>query len=115
MDRGVLKATRTSPRGQDVHDGVDFMPAAPACCSGYQFKSIARWARCVGPIVAVSGLLPAILWCFWAVFFIGWSAGLRVGRMPSRNDGLKHGGLSYKLSSAAAPDRLPLLLYSTCC
>jgi len=84
-------------------DGVDFMPTPRNVLFGYQFKSIAGAAPVIGAIVALQwGWLPALLWLFLGVFFIGWLHDYISGMVPLRNDGLSLGALSYKLISPRA-------------
>jgi carbon starvation protein len=91
-------------------DGVDFMPTSKNVLFGYQFKSIAGAAPVVGAIVALQwGWLPALLWLFGGVLFIGWLHDYISGMVSMRTDGLSLGGLSYKLISPRA--RLMLLSF----
>jgi carbon starvation protein len=91
-------------------DGVDFMPTSRNVLFGYQFKSIAGAAPVVGAIVALQwGWLPALLWLFGGVLFIGWLHDYISGMVSVRTDGLSLGGLSYKLISPRA--RLMLLSF----
>jgi carbon starvation protein len=55
-------------------DGVDFTPTDRNVLYGYQFKSIAAAGPIVGAITAGAlwGWLPALLWLFIGVSFIGW-------------------------------------------
>jgi carbon starvation protein len=91
-------------------DGVDFMPTSRNVLFGYQFKSIAGAAPVVGAIVALQwGWLPALLWLFGGVLFIGWLHDYISGMVSVRTEGLSLGGLSYKLISPRA--RLMLLSF----
>jgi carbon starvation protein len=91
-------------------DGVDFMPTPKNILFGYQFKSIAGAGPVVGAIIALQwGWLPALLWLFLGVFFIGWVHDYVSGMVAMRCDGLSLGGLSYKLISPRA--RLILLSF----
>jgi carbon starvation protein len=91
-------------------DGVDFIPTARNILFGYQFKSIAGAAPVVGAIVALQwGWLPAMLWLFFGVLFIGWVHDYASAMVSLRSDGLTLGGLSHKLISPRA--RLILLSF----
>ena len=91
-------------------DGVDFMPTSKNVLFGYQFKSIAGAGPVVGAIIALQwGWLPALLWLFLGVLFIGWVHDYVSGMVSMRCDGLSLGGLSYKLISPRA--RLILLSF----
>jgi carbon starvation protein len=64
----------------------------------------------VGAIIALQwGWLPAMLWLFLGVLFIGWVHDYSSGMVAMRSDGLSLGGLSYKLISPRA--RLILLSF----
>ncbi len=53
-------------------DGVDFVPTSKHVLIGHHFSSIAGAAPIVGPAVAVIwGWLPAVLWIFFGVIFMG--------------------------------------------
>jgi carbon starvation protein len=111
IDRKVLQvdSDRITPAKMYM-DGVDFMPTSRNVLFGYQFKSIAGAAPVVGAIVALQwGWLPALLWLFGGVFFIGWLHDYISGMVSMRTDGLSLGGLSYKLISPRA--RLMLLSF----
>jgi len=91
-------------------DGVDFMPTPKNVLFGYQFKSIAGAGPVVGAIIALQwGWLPALLWLFLGVIFIGWVHDYVSGMVSLRCDGLSLGGLSHKLISPRA--RLILLSF----
>ncbi len=54
-------------------DGVEFMPANKNVLFGFQFKSICGLGPVVGAILAVNwGWLPAMLYLFLGVAFLGW-------------------------------------------
>jgi carbon starvation protein len=111
VDRHVVKADphRVTPARMYM-DGVDFMPTSKYVLFGYQFKSIAGAGPVVGAIIALQwGWLPAILWLFLGVLFIGWVHDYISGMVAMRSDGLSLGGLSYKLISPRA--RLILLSF----
>src|SRR3974377_605338 len=91
-------------------DGVDFMPTPKNVLFGYQFKSIAGAGPVVGAIIALQwGWLPALLWLFLGVIFIGWVHDYGGGMVSLPCDGLSLGGLSHKLISPRA--RLILLSF----
>jgi len=93
-------------------DGVDFMPTNRNVLFGYQFKSIAGAGPVVGAIIALQwGWLPAILWLFLGVLFIGWVHDYFAGVVAMRNDGMSLGGLSYKLISPRARTILISFIY----
>ncbi|OGP71791.1 MAG: hypothetical protein A2Y80_04675 [Deltaproteobacteria bacterium RBG_13_58_19] len=104
IDRKVIQADpqRVTPAKMYM-DGVDFMPTSKYVLFGYQFKSIAGAGPVVGAIIALQwGWLPAILWLFLGVLFIGWVHDYVSGMVAMRCDGLSLGGLSYKLVSPRA-------------
>ena len=93
-------------------DGVDFMPTSKNVLFGYQFKSIAGAGPVVGAIIALQwGWLPALLWLFLGVLFIGWVHDYISGIVAMRSDGLSLGGLSYKLISPRARTILLSFVY----
>ena len=111
IDRKVMQADpqRVTPAKMYM-DGVDFMPTSKYVLFGYQFKSIAGAGPVVGAIIALQwGWLPAMLWLFLGVLFIGWVHDYVSGMASMRCDGLSLGGLSYKLISPRA--RLILLSF----
>src|SRR4030042_1628675 len=100
VDRHVIQSDphRVTPAKMYM-DGVDFMPTSKFVLFGYQFKSIAGAGPVVGAIIALQwGWLPAILWLFLGVLFIGWVHDYVAGMVSMRCDGLSPGG----------PDDLPL-------
>jgi carbon starvation protein len=104
VDRKVVKADpkRVTPARMYM-DGVDFMPTSKNVLFGYQFKSIAGAGPVVGAIIALQwGWLPALLWLFLGVLFIGWVHDYISGVVAMRSDGLSLGALSYKLISPRA-------------
>jgi carbon starvation protein len=109
VDRRIIQpdAKRATPARMFM-DGVDFMPTPRNVLFGYQFKSIAGAAPVVGAIVALQwGWLPAMLWLFFGVFFIGWLHDYASAMIAMRNEGMTFGGLTYRLISPRA--RLILL------
>jgi carbon starvation protein len=113
VDRLVIQAdpNRVTPAKMYM-DGVDFMPTSKFVLFGYQFKSIAGAGPVVGAIIALQwGWLPAILWLFLGVLFIGWVHDYVAGMVSMRSDGLSLGGLSYKLISPRARTILLSFIY----
>jgi carbon starvation protein len=113
VDRHVIQADpkRVTPAKMYM-DGVDFMPTSKYVLFGYQFKSIAGAGPVVGAIIALQwGWLPAIIWLFAGVLFIGWVHDYVSGMVALRNDGLSLGGLSYKLISPRARTILLSFVY----
>jgi carbon starvation protein len=111
IDKKVIEAdpNRITPAKMYM-DGVDFMPTPKNVLFGYQFKSIAGAGPVVGAIIALQwGWLPALLWLFLGVLFIGWVHDYVSGMVSMRCDGLSLGGLSHKLISPRA--RLILLAF----
>ncbi len=111
IDKKVIEADphRITPAKMYM-DGVDFMPTPKNVLFGYQFKSIAGAGPVVGAIIALQwGWLPALLWLFLGVFFIGWVHDYVSGMVSLRCDGLSLGGLSHRLISPRA--RLILLSF----
>jgi len=88
------------------------MPTSKNVLFGYQFKSIAGAGPVVGAIIALQwGWLPALLWLFLGVLFIGWVHDYISGIVAMRSDGLSLGGLSYKLISPRARTILLSFVY----
>lgn len=111
IDRKVIESDPNKVTPAKMYmDGVDFMPTPKNVLFGYQFKSIAGAGPVVGSIIALQwGWLPALLWLFLGVLFIGWVHDYVSGMVSMRSDGLSLGGLSYKLISPRA--RLILLSF----
>ena len=113
VDRKVVEADphRVTPAKMYM-DGVDFMPTSKNVLFGYQFKSIAGAGPVVGAIIALQwGWLPALIWLFLGVLFIGWVHDYLAGVVSMRSDGLSLGGLSYKLISPKARTILLSFVY----
>ena len=111
IDKKVMEADphRITPAKMYM-DGVDFMPTPKNVLFGYQFKSIAGAGPVVGAIIALQwGWLPALLWLFLGVLFIGWVHDYVSGMVSLRCDGLSLGGLTHKLISPRS--RLILLSF----
>jgi carbon starvation protein len=111
IDRKIIESDPNKITPAKMYmDGVDFMPTPKNVLFGYQFKSIAGAGPVVGSIIALQwGWLPALLWLFLGVLFIGWVHDYVAGMVSLRSDGLSLGGLSYKLISPRA--RLILLSF----
>jgi len=82
-------------------DGVDFTPTDRNVLYGYQFKSIAAAGPIVGAITAGAlwGWLPALLWLFIGVSFIGWVQDYSAMMMTVRKDGDSLSAIAHKLIS----------------
>jgi carbon starvation protein len=113
IDREVIKSDPKCITPAKMYmDGVDFMPTNKNVLFGYQFKSIAGAGPVVGAIIALQwGWLPALLWLFLGVLFIGWVHDYFAGMVAMRNDGISLGGLSYKLISPRARTILVSFIY----
>ena len=111
VDRNIFKSDprKTTPARMYM-DGVDFIPANKNVLIGYQFKSIAATGPVVGAITALQwGWLPAILWLFAGVVFIGWVQDYSATMLGARKDGQTFTALSYRMISPRA--RIILLLF----
>ena len=113
IDRKVVESDPNKVTPAKMYmDGVDFMPTSKNVLFGYQFKSIAGAGPVVGAIIALQwGWLPALLWLFLGVLFIGWVHDYISGVVAMRSDGLSLGGLSYKLISPRARTILLSFVY----
>jgi carbon starvation protein len=113
VDRQVIQSDPNKVTPAKMYmDGVDFMPTSKYVLFGYQFKSIAGAGPVVGAIIALQwGWLPAMLWLFLGVLFIGWVHDYVSGMVAMRSDGLSLGGLSYKLISPRARTILLAFIY----
>lgn len=82
-------------------DGVDFSPTDRNVLYGYQFKSIAAAGPIVGAITAGAlwGWLPALLWLFLGVTFIGWVQDYSAMMMAVRRDGDSITAIAHRLVS----------------
>ncbi len=111
VDRNVIKSDpkKTTPAKMYM-DGVDFIPAGKNVLIGFQFKSIAATGPVVGAITAAQwGWLPAILWLFFGVLFIGWLHDYSAAMLGVRKEGQTFSALSYRMISPRA--RIILLLF----
>ncbi len=113
VDRQVIQSDPNKVTPAKMYmDGVDFMPTSKYVLFGYQFKSIAGAGPVIGAIIALQwGWLPAMLWLFLGVLFIGWVHDYVSGMVAMRSDGLSLGGLSYKLISPRARTILLAFIY----
>lgn len=67
-----LDKIKNEPPSVELEDGIDFVPTKKNILFGHHFSSIAGAAPIVGPAVAVMwGWLPAVLWIFFGVTFMG--------------------------------------------
>ncbi len=113
VDRNIIKADpkKTTPAKMFM-DGVDFIPAGKNVLIGYQFKSIAATGPVTGAIIAAQwGWLPAILWLFLGVLFIGWVQDYSSAMLGLRKEGQTFTALSYRMISPRARSILLAFLY----
>jgi len=93
-------------------DGVEFMPANKNVLFGFQFKSICGLGPVVGAILAVNwGWLPAMLYLFLGVAFIGWIHDYTASMVGVRKEGMSLGGMSYTLISPRARTLISVFIY----
>lgn len=113
IDRVVMRADADKMTPARMYmDGVDFVPTGRNVLFGYQFKSIAGAAPVIGAILAAQwGWLPAMLWLFVGVLFIGWVHDYTSAMISVRSEGLTFGGLSYRLISPRARSILLSFIY----
>ncbi len=113
VDRKILQSDpkKTTPAKMFM-DGVDFIPAGKNVLIGYQFKSIAATGPVTGAIIAAQwGWLPAILWLFLGVLFIGWVQDYSSAMLGLRKEGQTFTALSYRMISPRARSILLAFLY----
>jgi carbon starvation protein len=100
IDRKVIQSDpkRATPATLYM-DGVDFVPTSRNILYGYHFKSIAAAGPIVGAITAgfLWGWLPAILWLFLGVLFIGWASDYSAIMVSVRNEGDSLSAIAHKL------------------
>lgn len=112
IDRHVIRSdpNRATPATLYM-DGVDFVPTSRNILYGYHFKSIAAAGPIVGAITAgfLWGWLPAILWLFVGVMFIGWASDYSAIMLSVRNEGDSLSATAHKL--IAPRTRLVLLTF----
>jgi carbon starvation protein len=94
-------------------DGVDFAPADRNVLYGYQFKSIAAAGPIVGAITAAAlwGWLPALLWLFIGVTFIGWVQDYSAIMMTVRKDGDSITAIAHRLISPRTRSILLIFIF----
>jgi len=93
-------------------DGVEFMPANKNVLFGFQFKSICGLGPIVGAILAVNwGWVPAMLYLFLGVAFIGWIHDYTSSMVGVRKEGMSLGGMSYTLISPRARTLISIFIY----
>jgi carbon starvation protein len=100
IDRNVIQSDpkRATPATLYM-DGVDFVPTSRNILYGYHFKSIAAAGPIVGAITAgfLWGWLPAMLWLFLGVMFIGWASDYSAIMVSVRNEGDSLSAIAHKL------------------
>lgn len=102
IDAQIIKAdSKKATPAKMYMDGVDFTPTDRNVLYGYQFKSIAAAGPIVGAITAGAlwGWLPALLWLFLGVSFIGWVQDYSSMMMTVRKDGDSLSAIAHKLVS----------------
>lgn len=112
VDAQIIKADPKKATPAKLYmDGVDFSPTDRNVLYGYQFKSIAAAGPIVGAITAANlwGWLPAMLWLFVGVTFIGWVQDYSAMMMAVRRDGDSITAIAHKLISPRT--RIVLLLF----
>lgn len=93
-------------------DGVEFMPANKNVLFGFQFKSICGLGPIVGAILAVNwGWVPAMLYLFLGVAFLGWIHDYTASMVGVRKEGMSLGGMSYTLISPRARTLISIFIY----
>lgn len=113
VDRKIIQADpkKTTPAVMYM-DGVDFMPASKNVLFGFQFKSIAGMGPIVGAIIAVHwGWLPALLYFFLGVAFLGWVHDYVSAQASIRKEGMSLGGMSYTLISPRGRTLVSVFIY----
>lgn len=112
VDTQIIKADPKKATPAKLYmDGVDFSPTDRNVLYGYQFKSIAAAGPIVGAITAANlwGWLPAMLWLFAGVTFIGWVQDYSAMMMAVRREGDSITAIAHKLISPRT--RVVLLLF----
>jgi len=102
IDTQVIKPdSKKATPAKMYMDGVDFSPTDRNVLYGYQFKSIAAAGPIVGAITASAlwGWLPALLWLFLGVTFIGWVQDYSAMMMAVRRDGDSITAIAHRLVS----------------
>lgn len=114
VDAQVIKADPKKATPAKLYmDGVDFSPTDRNVLYGYQFKSIAAAGPIVGAITAANlwGWLPAMLWLFVGVTFIGWVQDYSAMMMAVRRDGDSITAIAHKLISPRTRTILLLFIF----
>lgn len=114
VDAKILKAdAKKATPARMYMDGVDFTPASKNILYGYQFKSIAAAGPIVGTITAATlwGWLPALLWLFVGVSFIGWVQDYGAIMMSTRRDGDSISALAHRLISPRSRSLLLVFIF----
>jgi len=93
-------------------DNKKAMPANKNVLFGFQFKSICGLGPIVGAILAANwGWLPAILYLFLGVAFLGWIHDYTSSMVGVRKEGMSLGGMSYTLISPRARTLISVFIY----
>ncbi len=114
VDAQIIKADPKKATPAKMYmDGVDFSPTDRNVLYGYQFKSIAAAGPIVGAITAANlwGWLPALLWLFFGVTFIGWVQDYSSMMMAVRRDGDSITAIAHKLISPRTRTILLLFIF----
>jgi len=113
VDRKIVMADNKKATPAVMYmDGVEFMPANKNVLFGFQFKSICGLGPIVGAILAANwGWLPAILYLFLGVAFLGWIHDYTSSMVGVRKEGMSLGGMSYTLISPRARTYISIFIY----
>jgi len=113
VDRKIVMADNKKATPAVMYmDGVEFMPANKNVLFGFQFKSICGLGPIVGAILAANwGWLPAMLYLFLGVAFIGWIHDYTASMVGVRKEGMSLGGMSYTLISPRARTYISIFIY----
>ena len=113
VDRKIVMADNKKATPAVMYmDGVEFMPANKNVLFGFQFKSICGLGPIVGAILAVNwGWVPAILYLFLGVAFLGWIHDYTSSMVGVRKEGMSLGGMSYTLISPRARTLISVFIY----
>jgi carbon starvation protein len=113
VDRKIVQADAKKATPAVMYmDGVDFMPAPKNVLFGFQYKSICGMGPIVGAIMAVNwGWLPAMLYLFLGVAFLGWVHDYTATMVGVRREGMSLGGMSYTLISPRARTYISIFIY----
>jgi carbon starvation protein len=113
VDRKIVMADNKKATPAVMYmDGVEFMPANKNVLFGFQFKSICGLGPIVGAILAVNwGWVPAMLYLFLGVAFLGWIHDYTASMVGVRKEGMSLGGMSYTLISPRARTLISIFIY----